>query len=205
MELPKEIRLQIYDLILVKPVPIHYFFMDTEWIITRVGQRQPQLLRTCQAIHEEAADVLYGQNRFMLFTTNLCLHLRKHTALRTFSFGDRNLARLNYLRFDKLLDQGIARPGWEIRVALELSLRTDRADEHRIFAWRMNPSPHEPRTVERYRERGSTICTWLSHFQSRRAVGHSFEAEDILDLIRVFNDAKLEKDGATDRVSPSTV
>ncbi|KAF8849463.1 hypothetical protein BDZ45DRAFT_772498 [Acephala macrosclerotiorum] len=65
--IPAEIRLQIYEELLVDPT------LSTSWCIHRLGGIGcrplglfPAILRTCAQIHKEASPILYGSNRFLM-------------------------------------------------------------------------------------------------------------------------------------------
>ena len=69
LELPSEIKLQIYDLLLANPtLTVQYLFVrqnfQSAYRCKSAASLYPQLLRTCRQIHDEAAHVLYGSPHF---------------------------------------------------------------------------------------------------------------------------------------------
>ena len=94
MKLPYELRLRIYE---------YFLLADSEITIADTrprfkGHLETQLLRTCQLIYNEAADVLYGSNVF-----ETLLHQNGRLATRHLSkwlrtIHERNVARLNRLK-----------------------------------------------------------------------------------------------------------
>ena len=61
LELPTEIRIKIYELLLL-PKPREATRINTNWIIK--GYLSPQILRVSQQIHSECLPILYGNIRF---------------------------------------------------------------------------------------------------------------------------------------------
>lgn len=57
MKLPRELRDRVYRLTLVRKAPV-------DFEVPKDFGRSAALLRTCKTIHEEATEVLYGQNSF---------------------------------------------------------------------------------------------------------------------------------------------
>jgi len=115
--LPYELRLRIYEDLLVADSTIH--IADNRPRFT--GRLEPQFLRTCQQIHDEGADALYGSNVFeALLHTNglLARHLNKW--LRTIT--DTNVARLNRMKF-MLLYPSYARKGMSGLFHVETTFR----------------------------------------------------------------------------------
>ena len=105
LRLPYELRLRIYEDLLVADSTIH--IADNRPRFT--GRLETQLLRTCRQINDEGADILYGSNVFeALLHTNgiLARHLNKW--LRTIT--DTNVARLQRMKF-MLLYPSYARKG----------------------------------------------------------------------------------------------
>ena len=68
LSLPCELRLQIYENLLVTPEPVGPFCHCRYWRKQALWGRplEPQILRVCRRVHDEAADVLYKQNAFRL-------------------------------------------------------------------------------------------------------------------------------------------
>lgn len=56
LDLPHEIRHQIYDLVFKADEPVQMGVSDTAF--------SAQFLRTCKKVHEEGSKVLYGENSF---------------------------------------------------------------------------------------------------------------------------------------------
>lgn len=72
LRMPAEVRLLIYDLVLVSKDPISnvHKLLDSDDSIhatgydARIGDIDSRLLQTCRAVYQEAAPVLYGTNTF---------------------------------------------------------------------------------------------------------------------------------------------
>jgi hypothetical protein len=91
LNLPPEIRSNIYDLLLVAPNGImtcsHKDFKP-----------HPQVLRVCQQIHKEASLILYGKNQFHLVVQNLrVIHSGRHGWTNC---GARNINGIRKLNID---------------------------------------------------------------------------------------------------------
>ena len=93
-KLPYELRLRVYEDLLVADSTITIADNHPRF----AGHLEPQFLRTCRQIHNEAADVLYGSNSFetLLHTNGV---LARHLAKWLKTITDTNVARLNRLKF----------------------------------------------------------------------------------------------------------
>jgi hypothetical protein len=66
LDLPVEIRLEIYDLLLVSPLDRD---QKTSWAITKAYKKitvQVNVLRTCKQVYYEAVSILYSRNLFRI-------------------------------------------------------------------------------------------------------------------------------------------
>lgn len=101
-KLPCELRLRIYEDLLVteKPIPIT---LDTRSLSNIHNVHlQPQVLRTCPQLHDEAAGVLYGFNTFEILgqaNGHFEMLLKKWLG----RIGRSNVARLNRLKLSILV------------------------------------------------------------------------------------------------------
>jgi hypothetical protein len=89
LNLPPEIRSNIYDLLLVAPNGImtcsHKDFIP-----------HPQILRVCRQIHTEASPILYGKNQFHLVVQNLrVIHSGRHGWTNCGAKNINSIRRLN--------------------------------------------------------------------------------------------------------------
>ncbi|KIN05982.1 hypothetical protein OIDMADRAFT_17097 [Oidiodendron maius Zn] len=68
MELPAELRLEIYHHLLVVPVPINIETVDNKYFNSSWRSRRPSvaILQTCKDINEEGIPILYANNTFVI-------------------------------------------------------------------------------------------------------------------------------------------
>lgn len=177
LRLPYELRLRIYEDLLVADSTIH--IADNRPRFT--GRLEPQLLRTCRQIHDEGADILYGSNTFeALLHTNgvLARHLNKW--LRTIT--DTNVVRLQRMKF-VLLYPSYARKGMSGLFHVETAFRLRKTPSwsyvarYQAFGERhsykgppeeieikLEPDPKVDQQLEmRFQTKAILGAPWLSH------------------------------------------
>ena len=100
-KLPAEIRLQIYEKLLVSPDPIQFYHPSFPPDLSGY-QGCPALLRASKRVHREASPVLYSYNRFefnCIHPSELCIRTipTKSAALASF-FGQIGHQNASFLR-----------------------------------------------------------------------------------------------------------
>jgi hypothetical protein len=64
LDLPVEIRLQIYSELLIQSETIVVPWTSGDWLTTNTVCVYPEILRVNKKIHSEASPILYSENRF---------------------------------------------------------------------------------------------------------------------------------------------
>lgn len=147
LDLPKELRLEIYSHALTFATPIritHQGRVDRSHISQRGLRLAPELLRTCSRVYGEAIDVLYSCNTFRGVVHRRIAYRdcrfprprpRKWLDKWFDSIGTSNVARLNYLRIRKAYERPCEVETCFVDIEIAVSLRNAAWNDLTVRRW----------------------------------------------------------------------